>query len=418
MKPRACWRRWTRSNAANDIHYIEDKLKIRRICAAALFLTLPLPLFAADIIGTVTNKTTNKPAVGDDVVLLELKSGMQEVTRAKTDAQGKFTLHGPDTQDPHLVRVNHRNVNYFKAAPPGTTQADIDVYDAAERLTGVAQSIDVMRIEADAGNIHVVEMYSMNNSSQPPRTLMGAKSFEIVLPDGAKVEQSLAAGPGGMPVNSPPLPTGEKNHYTFLFPIRPGETRFQIGYSMPYSGSATISPKVVRATDNFAVSVPKSMQLTPAGGSKLQPKGEDAGMAVYVAQNIPAAANVSFTVSGTGSVPLDNTADQAGAAGPDQAGTQAKPGGGLGEPVNSPDPLYKYRWWLIGTVALALIVGAGYIMGSPAAKAGGSLQLALKDELFQLESDRLENKISPEEYAKAKSALDVLMSRAASRKVE
>src|ERR1700704_214727 len=98
--------------------------------------------------------------------------------------------------------------------------------------------------------MHVIEMFILNNSSQPPRTLMGAKSFEMVLPEGAKIERALAAGPGGMPVNPPPVPTGEKNHYTFLFPIRPGETRFQVGYTMPYNGSATIAPNLMRGTDN------------------------------------------------------------------------------------------------------------------------------------------------------------------------
>ena len=249
-------------------------MNTRRVCAAAVFLILSLPLFGADITGAVTNKTTNKPSAGDDVILLELKQGMQEIARAKTDAQGKYKLHFADSQDPHLIRVNHRNVNYHKPAPPGTTQIDVDVYDAAETLSGVSQSIDVMRLEADGGNMRIVEMFSMNNSSQPPRTLMGAKSFEMVLPEGAQITQALAAGPGGMPVNSPPVPTGEKNHYTFLFPIRPGETRFQVGYTMPYSGSATLSPKVLRSTDNFAVSVPKSMQLTPASGSKLEAKGQ------------------------------------------------------------------------------------------------------------------------------------------------
>jgi hypothetical protein len=33
---------------------------------------------ADSITGTVTNKTTNKPAVGDDVVLIRLQQGMQE----------------------------------------------------------------------------------------------------------------------------------------------------------------------------------------------------------------------------------------------------------------------------------------------------------------------------------------------------
>src|SRR3954466_2316521 len=156
--------------------------RLKKLINLSCCFLLAAPLFAADISGTITNKTTNKPAAGDDVILIELKQTMQELTRTKTDAQGKYTLHFADSQDPHLIRVNHRNVNYHKPAPPGTTRVDVDVYDSAETLPGVSQSLDVMRIEADNSTMHVIEMFSLNNSSQPPRTLMGPKSFEIVLP--------------------------------------------------------------------------------------------------------------------------------------------------------------------------------------------------------------------------------------------
>jgi hypothetical protein len=263
---------------------------------------------------------------------------------------------------------------------------------------------------------------------------MSQKSFEMVLPEGAKITQSLAAGPGGMPVTSAPIPTGEKNHYTFLFPIRPGETRFQVAYTMPYNGSAKIEPKLLRATENFAVSVPKSIHVTPAPGSKLEAKGEDAGMSVYVATNAAAGSPVGFTVSGTGTVPLDNASEggdaAAGAQTQNPADATNRPGGGLGTPVNTPDPLFKYRWWIIAVVVLGLVAGAAYTMSGSAhpatvaaansgrsASASVSISMtdALKEELFQLESDRLQNKISAEDYAKAKAAMDLLMRRASSR---
>src|SRR5437899_6362241 len=136
--------------------------------------------FAADLTGTVTNKTTNKPAVGDDVILLRLAQGMEEVARTKTDAKGHFTLQVADANAPHLIRVNHRNVNYHRPAPPGTTSVDVDVFDAAESVDKVSQSVDVMRLEADGGELRVVEMYGINNASTPPRTLMSPKSFEMV----------------------------------------------------------------------------------------------------------------------------------------------------------------------------------------------------------------------------------------------
>jgi hypothetical protein len=304
----------------------------------------------------------------------------------------------------------------------------VDVYDAAETLDKVSQTVDVMRLEADGNTMRVIEMYGINNASKPPRTLMSPKSFEIVLPEGAKITQSLAAGPGGMPVNSAPVPTNEKDHYTFLFPIRPGESRFQIAYTLPYNGMAKFDPKLLRPTQNFALSVPKSMQVTPQPGSKLEQKGEDAGMTVYVAEGVGAGAPVGFSVSGTGTVPLDNAAEgaDAGAQGqaPNGATNRTAPGGGLGNPVNTPDPLYKYRWWIISVVALMLVGGAAYSMSASsqastaavAARGPASMQDALKEELFHLESDRLHNKISADDYAKAKAALDLLMRRAASRK--
>ncbi len=50
---------------------------------------------AATVTGTVTDKTTGKPAAGDTVLLLEPMTGMSEVGHATTDAQGRYTLDLP-----------------------------------------------------------------------------------------------------------------------------------------------------------------------------------------------------------------------------------------------------------------------------------------------------------------------------------
>ena len=95
---------------------------------------------ADSITGTVTNKTTNKPAAGDDVVLIRLQQGMQEATRTKTDAKGRFTLDVPanESRAIHLVRVTHDKANYFRPAPPGTQSVEVEVYNAAAKVKGVS----------------------------------------------------------------------------------------------------------------------------------------------------------------------------------------------------------------------------------------------------------------------------------------
>jgi hypothetical protein len=85
----------------------------------------------------------------------------------------------------------------------------------------------------------------VNNTSKPPRTQMNEHNLEFYVPDGAAVSEGQAMTAGGQPVNSAPVPEGEnaKNRYAFLFPLRPGETRFSVVYSVPYTGSVNIDPE-------------------------------------------------------------------------------------------------------------------------------------------------------------------------------
>jgi hypothetical protein len=134
------------------------------------------------------------------------------------------------------------------------------------------------------------------------------------------------------------------------------------------------------------------------------------------------------------------------------AANNTRPGIGLGVPVDTPDPLHKYKWWILSLAAVLLAVGAAFLMkqNQPvAATAGGPavpltnipsptkptegfkpplaaaavrassveshrsrLMEALKEELFALETERLEARIAPDEYEKQKGALEIVLVRA------
>ncbi|HMF54041.1 MAG TPA: hypothetical protein VK593_06805, partial [Edaphobacter sp.] len=182
--------------------------------AAALLAAFSSYALADSITGTVTNKTTNKPAVGDDVVLLRLQQGMQEAARTKTDARGHFTLDVPD-KGIHLVRVTHDKANYFRPAPEGTQSVEVEVFSAATKVEGISGEADVMRIQTDESGkgLKVIENFFVKNESNPPRTQFSDRPFEFYLPEGAVVEGSAALGPGGMPVQASPVPLGDANHF-------------------------------------------------------------------------------------------------------------------------------------------------------------------------------------------------------------
>ena len=390
--------------------------------------------FAANITGSVTNKTVGHPSAGDDVVLLKLSEGMQEAARTRSDAQGKFTLPVPDDRGQHLVRVTHQGVNYFKPAPAGTTSVQVDVYDAGKQVPGVTGRADIMRVQADGGQMEITELFVLQNASKPPRTQMSDRSFEFTLPEGAVVEASLAAGPGGMPVNSAPVPTGEKNHYAYVFPIRPGETKFQISYHLPYSGSFSFGPQASTLMEDVVVMLPKSMHFN-SGGTEFASSGEEKGMSIFIAHNVTAGKQLVFSVSGTGQIPREAQESGAGEQVASSSGSDNRPGGGLGRPEETPDPLHAYRWWIIAGLAAALVVGAIVVInqrprpGAPitsaaaissvkpvAAPQSRNLLLeAMKEELFQLETERLQGRISDADYQQAKAALDLTIKRAIER---
>jgi len=409
---------------------------------------------AQTLTGAVTNGTTKKPAAGDDVVLLSLGQGMQESGRTQTDAKGNFSVKLDDAASPHLVRIIHQGVTYHRMAPPGTTSVDVQVYDVAKQVAGISVTADVMRFQAQGNELQGISLFAVNNTSDPPRTQMSDQSFEFYLPDGAQVDQSMAMTAGGQPINSAPVPQKQKNRYAFVFPLRPGETQFQVSYHMPYSGEATFDPKTLYGAQHFVVVLPKSMEFAPARGTTFQsmqdPRQADA--VVQVASNTKAGQPLAFKISGTG-VMSDEPEETKGGNGPvggaqtsgpqasggAVAGRDSRPGGGLGPPIDAPDPLEKYRWYILGGFGIVLAAGAIYIatrsksaaiadfgptdaeLGIPPAPkpkpADRSTLLleALKEEIFQLEVEHKQGRISQPEYEKAKAALDQTLERAVKR---
>ncbi len=392
----------------------------------------------------MTNKTTNKAAAGDDVVLIRLSQGMQESNRTKTDARGHFSLDLPD-QGVHLVRVTHDKANYFRPAPPGTTTIDVDVFNAAAKVDGIAGEAQVMRLETDPSGkaLHVVQNFFVKNDSDPPKTQFSDRPFEFYLPEGAVVEGSAALGPGGMPVQASPVPLGDANHYAFIFPIRPGETRFQITYHVPYSGSLQIAPKLVLTTDTVAIMMPKSMSFKAGTGAPYSAISDEVNAQTFVARGVSPSQPLQFTVGGTGQLPRDtpqaattgggDPAQAAGAAA-GTAATDTRPGGGLGNPIDpegTNDPWAKYKWWILGGLGLLLAAGAGVMLKrSPSDSAGGHAHgsggtgaaplhggslAVLKEELFSLETDRLQGRMTEAEYAEHKAALEVVLRRVLAR---
>jgi len=434
-----------------------------------VLIVLLLTSFAAaqTLTGLVKNATTSKPSAGDEVIVFRLGQGMVESDRTKTDAMGRFSLKLDNAQTPHLVRAVHEGVTYNRMAPPGITSVSVEVYDVAKKVEGIAVMADIMRIQAAKEQITITRDFGVRNASNPPRTQISDRNLEFYIPDGAHVSEKsgTAITETGIPVRSAPVPEDEKSRYSFGFPLRPGVTRFEVTYQLPYAGSVNLDPKSIYPLEHFMIMLPKSMQFKAASsltGFKLIHFPNAPEAAVQAASNTTAGQNLAFNISGEGilesgrrNVTQDSRQrEESSAGGAAAAPSNNRPGGGLGPPIDAPDPLQKYRWWILGGFAALLIIGCLYRSrqrqstnrtvrylkvnsslisavqpeeGSHESGAtrsvealqtpGTGLMAGIRNELFQIEMEHKKGQISQAEYQKAKVALDRTLKRALKHQV-
>lgn len=424
-------------------------MKATRFSALIVFLGL---LFsgalaqAATVTGTVTDKTTNKPAAGDTVVLVEPMTGMSEIARTTCNAQGRYTLDLPGA-NPYLIKATHQGAEYFIPAPQGGGSGDIAVYDVAAKASGVSINEWVSAIESDNGQLRVVEQYDIHNASTPPTTQWSKRSFEIILPEDAVLGDLSAQRPGAgsLPTTIKLDPEGPKGHYSFNFPIQPDDggkgTLFRVQYVLPYdSNKYTFHSFVTMPAHTVWVVLPKSMSLTAGSGTNFELSPQDPGFQTFLTRDAVPGKAIDYTITGTGSMPRDDQGPQGGGQGDNSGAAPGnQPGGGLGQPINTPDPLSKYKWWILSALGLLLAAAAAFLLRKPAGAAAStpvsvdppvytrastpatsaarntSLLNALKEELFALESEKISGTLAPDEYAEQKAALETVLKRALKR---
>ena len=376
--------------------------------------------------GTVTNGTTKKPVAGVDVLLLRPDKGMAEEARTKSNARGEFTFQLPDTQFMRAVRVRYQNVNYHQAVFPGSTSAGVTVYEAAPTVVGVRRVDESMVIQARADQVQVYEIFNVQNDSQPPRT---QPDFSFYLPEGAVVDSGEAIRAGAMPLKTAPAPVeGQKNKYLFSYPLVPGQTHFELTYTVPYTGTLKFEPKFAGPVEKFYVLTPRSVQFSPLSASAYEEapqRVKEFGLKevdAHVTTSTTDPGQLAFQITGEGLIQEDTSQQQT--AGNAQAADDNRPGIGLGVPNERPNPLSSGQWGFLGVLTLFMVGGAVFLFMvskqpkvAPAApvKSSASLLEALKEEMFQLEADRIHGKIGTDEYNSAKAALDKTLQRAIKR---
>lgn len=221
----------------------------RQECLSYVFIALLFPSLAfAAIDGTVYNRTTGKPQPGATVTLYKLgQNGLESVESVKSGAQGEFQI----TQDfagPRLLQSAYDGVTYNHMLPPGspTSNVDLDVYNSSKQPGKAEVAQHMVLLETARGQLAVSESYVFRNDGKTTYNDPDGGTLHFYLPPAAKgMVQVNCTAPQGMPIRRAADKTEQPDVYKVDFPIKPGETRIDLGYSVPFTPPGVFESKIL-----------------------------------------------------------------------------------------------------------------------------------------------------------------------------
>jgi hypothetical protein len=301
------------------------------------------PCLAA-VDGIVTNGTSGQPQPNAIVSLVQPgQGGMKTLASVKTDAQGKFRFDQEIPPGPILLQTLFAGVLYNQPVMPGAgIGMHVQVYDATNKpgTAKVAQHFIVLQPTATELAVSEGILYQGDPKLAYSDPVNG--SFRFYLPPEAKGNvQVTINSPGGMPIQRPAEKTKEPNVYKIDYPIRPGETRFDLNYILPATNPMTFSTKILHTEGSSDLVAPQGVTL----------KGDDielVGQEPTTQATIYKVKKADFTVQieGTGSL------------------QQAAAGGSSGEDNGQPTlqevkpRIYDRLYWILGMAFAILGLGS------------------------------------------------------------
>ncbi len=321
----------------------------------SLFAALLSGLAAsAAIDGTIINATTGMPQPGVVINLIHPSSenGMETLATAKSDAQGHFKLDKDLPPPPAILQSDYQGVQYNMVLPPGsqTSGVKVSVYEATSKAANASLALQhLIVLDPSAANIHVSETFLAQNTGKTTFSDPDKGSIQVYLPkeakDGAKV---TIQAPNGMPITRSPEKTPQAGVFKVGYPIKPGETQYNVDYTLP--ASQKFNGKVLGQAKTLIVTA-ESVKLS---GGQLQDDGlKDLGQDgprahVYEVTAGPGAA-YELGIEGTGTLEASSGGSN------DSQPSEAE--GGPPQPKAGPAKLYDRLGWVLGLAFGILALG-------------------------------------------------------------
>ena len=224
-----------------------------------------------------------------------------------------------------------------------TTGVQLKIYDATK--AGIARTVEhLILLEPGADRLRISETFVLGNDSNLTYNDPAKGSIEFFLPPATGGNaQVIITAPGGMPIPRPALKTPTAGIYKVDYPVKPGETRMDVSYTIPSTNK--FSGKIVASDAATHLVTPGTVTVT-GDGIELAGREPQTQANIYNLTGL----DYNLLIEGIGSLRPD---DSAGAAG--QAG-QADDGGSPQVEIKKPR-IYAQLPWVLSLAFAILALG-------------------------------------------------------------
>ena len=304
---------------------------------------------------------------GDEVILLKLSPGHGRICPHQDRRQGPLHLQTRRRRSLRTWSAPFTRTSPTIAWPlPEPLRSSSRSTTSGKNIDGVSVVADIMRIQAQPkASSRSSANSAVQNASKPPRTQMDERNLEFYIPNGAQIIE----------IPHPPLPKTATRLNPLLCP-KARKTAIPLSFrygrdsrasksltSSPIAAALISIPNRVYPLDHFGVMMPKAMQFTAAehrcrlqiGHLPERARGDPCKSLPTSARPEPRLQDFRRRhverLSGGGGRRRDKSNRNRTQRGRSTA--TSRPGGGLGPPIDAPDPLQKYRWPILGSLAAA-----------------------------------------------------------------
>lgn len=187
--------------------------------------------------GSVTNTSTGERQAGVTVNLVQPGAGgMQQIGTTTSGANGAFEIDATPT-GVALVQAVYRNVTYTTPLPPGssTTGLEVTVYEAVPVKPTELTTQHLVLLEPTLTELSVSETFFLENPTKFTYQPANEGALSLYLPENTSLDAGalrVTVDSTGVPITRPLVAAGG-GRYTIDYPIKPGETRFDLKYQLP-----------------------------------------------------------------------------------------------------------------------------------------------------------------------------------------